>query len=90
MSLLKWLKKIFEIKPVQPKVKPVETATETPKIDKVETRVEVEPTLDVLKEGMSVVDTPTTPTPIVDSIASDKVKKPRKPRKPRKSKDYNG
>jgi hypothetical protein len=88
MSLLKWLKKIFEIKPVQPKVKPVETATETPKIDKVETRVEAGPTLDVLKEGMSVVDTPTIL--VADPVASDKAKKPRKPRKPRKSKDYNG
>lgn len=83
-ALLKWLKKIFEIKPVYPKTtsaKPVEESTNT----KPPTLV-----LNVLDEGLSnsvavqersvpAVD----PEPVVET-------KPKKPRKPRKKKVNNG
>lgn len=96
MSLLKWLKKIFEIKPVEKKSslarieQPELSKEQLPGVDQQD-----QPALNILKEGCVVVSPQTThlaeETPFVEpDQEAPAVSKPKRKRKPRKPKDYNG
>ncbi len=88
MSLLKWLKKIFEIKPVQPKGKPT-PVVDAPKVVENIHPVVVEPEMNILKEGC-VVEPAEVNCEISTESSDQPVPKKKRTRKPRKPKDYNG
>lgn len=89
MSLLKWLKKIFEIKPVQPKVKSAPVVNDAKVVEVTQPTAAVEPELNVLKEGC-VVEPETAPEVISNEVPHQPLPKKKRTRKPRKPKDYNG